>query len=245
MIINKYNRQIIKILIKVFSPVKVRHSELSLLLSADDTSFLPSERLLNLTGDALKAMENIVLDDIGLRTEDAKKYLSVWPGEHYKLLASITKVLNPKVVIEIGTATGLSALVIKKYLSSDAKIATFDVIGWQDYPGKCLNENDFLDGKLEQYVDDLSREETVLKYSSLLQEADLIFIDAEKNGIMEKRFLDNLKLVNFKNEPIVIFDDIRLWNMLEIWRNITMPKLDITSFGHWSGTGLIDWKSKI
>ena len=245
MIINKYNRQIINGLIKLFSPIKTRHSELSLLLSADDALVLPSTRLINLTCEALQNIDDIVLDEIGLRTEDAKKYLNVWPGEHYKLLAAITKALKPKIVIEIGTATGLSALVIKKYLSSDSKIVTFDIVNWQDYPGKCLNEEDFSDGKLKQYVDDLSREETVLKYTDLLQQADLIFIDAEKNGVMERKFLDNLKLINFKKELVVIFDDIRLWNMLKIWRNISMPKLDITSFGHWSGTGLIDWKNKL
>jgi hypothetical protein len=38
-----------------------------------------------------------------------------------------------------------------------------------------------------------------------------------------------------------MFDDIRFWNMLRIWRNVAAPKLDITSFGHWSGTGLVDW----
>ncbi len=38
-----------------------------------------------------------------------------------------------------------------------------------------------------------------------------------------------------------MFDDIRVWNMLEIWRGIRRPKLDLTSFGHWSGTGLVDY----
>jgi len=39
----------------------------------------------------------------------------------------------------------------------------------------------------------------------------------------------------------VLFDDIRLWNMLDIWRSIDFPKLDLTSFGHWSGTGVVQW----
>jgi hypothetical protein len=41
--------------------------------------------------------------------------------------------------------------------------------------------------------------------------------------------------------PIVIFDDIRLMSMVYIRRSIDKPKLDITSFGHWSGTGLVEW----
>ena len=42
--------------------------------------------------------------------------------------------------------------------------------------------------------------------------------------------------------PIGVFDDIRQWTMLAIWRAVQRPKLDLTSFGHWSGTGLIDWQ---
>ena len=39
----------------------------------------------------------------------------------------------------------------------------------------------------------------------------------------------------------IVFDDIRLWNMLRIWHGIRRPKLDMVSFGHWSGTGWFDW----
>ena len=41
--------------------------------------------------------------------------------------------------------------------------------------------------------------------------------------------------------PIVMLDDIRLWRMLSFWQDIPRPKLDLTSFGHWSGTGLVDY----
>jgi len=243
MVINKYNRRIIQALISFLSPIKVRHLELSLLLSVDDSKVLTSKRLINLMSEVLENIYEVFLDEIKNRTEASKKYSNVWPGEHYRLLSSITKALKPKMVVEIGTATGLSALAIKKYLPTDAKIATFDVIKWQDYPDKCLKKEDFIDGRLKQYIADLSKKSVALKYAELLQKADLIFVDAEKDGIMEEKFLEHLKLIKFKKDPIIIFDDIHLWNMLKIWHDVSMPKLDITSFGHWSGTGLIDWKS--
>ncbi len=28
--------------------------------------------------------------------------------------------------------------------------------------------------------------------------------------------------------------------MIDIWRSIKSPKLDATSFSHWSGTGIVD-----
>jgi hypothetical protein len=37
------------------------------------------------------------------------------------------------------------------------------------------------------------------------------------------------------------FGDIRVLDMIENWRRLNRPKLGVTSFGHWSGTGLLDW----
>jgi hypothetical protein len=37
-----------------------------------------------------------------------------------------------------------------------------------------------------------------------------------------------------------MFDDTRLPSMLKFWRELDYPKLDFTSFGHWSGTGLVE-----
>ena len=74
-----------------------------------------------------------------------------------------------------------------------------------------------------------------------LRSADLFFIDAAKDGVMEHHFIKNLKAIGLKPNAVVLFDDIRLWNMLDIWRSIDFPKLDLTSFGHWSGTGVVQW----
>ena len=60
----------------------------------------------------------------------------------------------------------------------------------------------------------------------------------------EKALLNNLAGLTFTNDPIVMFDDIRLLNMIEQWRALPRPKLDLTSFGHWSGTGLVDWNAR-
>jgi len=67
-------------------------------------------------------------------------------------------------------------------------------------------------------------------------------VDAAKDGRTEKVLLELFETLRFRTPPIVVFDDIRLWNMVGIWRSVSRPKLDATSFGHWSGTGLIDWQ---
>ncbi len=225
-------------------PVSVRHSEYSMLFSADDDLGKPSGTLIDIALRSAKDAVEIDLTDIAQRTEQGH-FLNVWPGEHYKLIASLIKTLKPKVIIEIGTEKGLSALCIKKYMPADSKLVTFDIISWKKYPGGAyLEQKDFADGNFIQYTDDLSTKEGVLKHIDLLKNADLIFVDAAKDGAQEQRFIDNFRTIQFNRPPFIIFDDIRLWNMLKIWREISLPKLDVTSFGHWSGTGLVEWKNQ-
>ena len=71
-------------------------------------------------------------------------------------------------------------------------------------------------------------------------EADLIFLDGPKDGYFEARFLANLLSMKLQPHALLVLDDIRLWNMLRIWRDLPPPKLDMTSFGHWSGTGFVE-----
>ena len=74
-----------------------------------------------------------------------------------------------------------------------------------------------------------------------IKAADIIFVDGPKDGRFEQVFLDRLAELHLPKCPLLILDDIRLWNMLAIWRDIRRPKLDLTSFGHWSGTGIVEW----
>ena len=112
---------------------------------------------------------------------------------------------------------------------------------WQALPDTALNASDFVDGRLEQVVDDITREDGAMRHRDLLAAADLIFVDAAKDGSMEARFVRILDSIELARGPIVVFDDIRLWNMLAVWRALAHPKLDLTSFGHWTGTGLVEW----
>ncbi|MCQ9208095.1 MAG: methyltransferase [Omnitrophica bacterium] len=223
------------------SPVQVRHAEYSMLFSADDDISQPSKYLISLALKAIGYAQELSLDEIS-PIEKHRSSTNIWPGQHYKLLAGLVLALKPKIVIEIGTCRGLSALSMKKFLPQGSKIATFDIVNWKSLPATYLREDDFKDGRLVQYIDDLSEPSVFSKYRQLLEKANMIFIDAEKDGIMEQKFLDNFKSLSFKTKPVIIFDDIRLWNMLKIWRNISLPKLDLTSFGSWTGTGIVEWK---
>ncbi len=104
-----------------------------------------------------------------------------------------------------------------------------------------MRPEDF-DGRSQQRILDLSDPEAAKSQISDLADAEFIFVDAEKDGKMEQRLCRLLDAVPFRTPPLVVFDDIRLVNMIKIWRDIAHPKLDLTSFGHWSGTGLVEWK---
>ncbi|OGN63811.1 MAG: hypothetical protein A3E80_06840 [Chlamydiae bacterium RIFCSPHIGHO2_12_FULL_49_9] len=222
------------------SPVKAEHGEYSMILSARDKPAVLTPHLLHASLKAIEYAAAVDLGEIGTRNEQARIYGNLWPGEHYRLLAGLMLALQPKIVIEIGTSTGLSALCLKRYLPPDGKLVTFDIVPWRQYHDTLFRNEDF-DEKLVQYVADLSVESKMRQYDELLQNAGLIFIDATHDGDLEKRILENFKKINFKNKVFFILDDIRVWTMIKMWREISLPKIDLTSFGHWSGTGLVEF----
>jgi predicted O-methyltransferase YrrM len=217
-------------------PISARHVEPSLIVSPSGG---PSERLLD---TALEATSKARSVDLGwLEARDPSAFANVWPGEHYKLLTALVALLAPSTVVEIGTATGASALAMKSALSEDARLVTFDIVPWQSVESTVLENADFADGRLEQRTDDLSTRAGWQANAELLRSAGFIFLDALHDGTQERNFLRGFEEVGLAAGPILMLDDIRLWRMLSFWQEISRPKLDLTSFGHWSGTGLVDY----
>lgn len=167
-------------------------------------------------------------------------FLNVFPGEHYRLLAGLILELQPELVLEIGTYTGMSARVICDYSPANCSIHTFDLLAWDGFESY-LSLDDFQGQRLQQHLDNLAFSEVFNRYSPLLDQAQLIFCDAPKDGIFEPAFLSLLAAAELSQRPRwLLLDDIRLLPMVECWRSISSPKLDLTSFGHWSGTGIVD-----
>lgn len=225
-------------------PVRARHVEYSMVFSADDDASTPSPVLLTTALKAIAVARETSLEDISARIADPLKAPSVWPGELYKLLAGLVRVVQPKRILEIGTGGGTSTLTMKKFLGPQSTLLTFDIVDWRDFSGTLLREEDFADGRLVPYREDLSQPDVFAKHRQAFKDVDFIFFDAAKDGLMEQRILDSLRTVSFQTPPLLVFDDIRLWKMLKIWRDIPFPKLDLTSFGHWTGTGLVEWPAR-
>lgn len=225
-------------------PLRTPHFELSVISPLDESPGRANSELLDLAVTAARTAREIDLSSLHNRSATARRYLSVFPGEHYHLLAALVRCSKPSHVTEIGTFTGLSALAILSELAGGATLTTYDIVPWNQIPESALRQDDFASGQLEQRIGDLANPETFTKNVDVLLDSQLIFVDGPKDGVFEPAFVKLITTIARTNRALLVFDDIRLWNMLGLWADLVLPKLDMTSFGHWSGTGFCWLESK-
>jgi predicted O-methyltransferase YrrM len=212
----------------------------SVIYYSDDTKV--NDFLFDLTAQAVDRARREIVDIPNADLQDSI-YYNIFPGEHYRTLKAIINIVNPSSVVEIGTFTGMGSVAISQGLKNGS-LYTFDILPWNSFDSH-LTQKDFDSKRVVQYLGDLSKREVFDKYVHLLDEAQIIFMDAPKDGVFEYKLLSALKNLKPKDGKLLILDDIKLVNMIDLWRNIKSPKLDITSFGHWSGTGLVDISEKL
>jgi len=223
---------------KVLQNKNIRHVQSSLIYSKEDAT--PSSYLIEVCAGAIKvAWEteltcgNFELDDI--------EFLNVYPGEHYRLLDASVRSTEAKKIVEIGTFTGLGTLALRGGLEREVAVTTYDIIEWDRVSAPShLKASDFVEGGITQVIGDLARDDVFSDNLQLLNEADLIFMDAPKDDVFEYKMASNFQKLEKKASKLLLIDDIQFVNMIDFWRSIKSPKLDVTSFGHWSGTGVVD-----
>ena len=209
----------------------IRHQEPSYICSLDD-DVTPNDFLMQTTVLAVHEAWKTPVTGTNPDKPDSRFY-NVFPGEHYRLLKALAKNLNPKKIIEVGTYTGMGTLALHQGCPT-AELFTFDVIPWEDFDTHLDNVD------ATQFLSDLSNPEEFDHYFPYLDSADLIFVDAPKDGKFEYAFAELLTKLTPREKRVIVFDDIRFTNMMLLWRGVKSPKLDISSFGHWSGTGMVD-----
>ena len=219
-------------------PVRARHAELSLIASLDDSPGAPTPVLVELALAAARRAMSLDLSDLEGRSAWARTFVNFYPGEHYRLLAALVERIAPRVVLDIGTYTGVSALAMSKTLPEDGRLVTYDIVPWRDLTDTALRSTDFDDGRIAQRIGDLAEPTFFQQNVGTLKEASLIFLDGPKDGMFEPTFISRLIALPRANACVLVVDDIRLWKMLGVWRAISQPKFDATSIGHWSGTGI-------
>jgi hypothetical protein len=216
-------------------PVAARHVEWSAIASTDDEQPPPTDDLVGLALAAGEMSRRLRLDDVAGRCSRPLQasWVNHWPGDHYRLLSALVKVIGTTQAVEVGTFTGMGTLALAH---GGAQVRTYDLTSWEQFPDTLLRADD-LSGGIEQRIGDLANEEFFRREVPALQSAGLIFIDGPKDGVFEPAFVSNLLPVLHPGQ-VLAFDDIRKLEMLQVWRDLPLPKLDVTSLGHWSGTGL-------
>ena len=238
-----FNKEYSRIINEILSKSLLRDNNIrdirpSLIYSLDN--FKSSDYLISIISDAIKVAHKIELK-CGKRNLGDSKFLNEFPGEHYKILSSIVKVANAKEVVEIGTYSGLGTLSIKEGLNPLGKITTYDLIGWDKLGFEShFTNDDFKDGSIKQILGDLSKNNFFEENKEILNRSDIIFMDAPKDDNFEYKMLKQFSKLEPKIGKLLILDDIKFINMIDLWRSIKSPKFDISSFGHWSGTGIVD-----
>jgi predicted O-methyltransferase YrrM len=198
----------------------------------------PSDALTDLALELVTTARRVPVDGIGGRVDAA---FDRWPGEHYRLLTAAAEVVRPAVAVDIGTADGLSSLALLRSPGT-GRVVTFDVEPWDasTWSGwdTVLRPSDFGE-RLVQVVADLGEAGTFAAHAELFATAQLVFVDGPKDGAFEPAFFASLLATPVRARQLVIVDDIRVLTMVELWRTLPGPRLDLTSFGHFSGTGLL------
>ena len=173
-------------------------------------------------------------------------FANAFPGDHYRLLSGLLSALDDSSplgsIVDIGTHYGTGTRVMLDY-APNAQVTTFDVTPWNEFPTTFLKDSDFVrsGGRLTQHLEDLQNMDTFNKHKDLLINADFIMCDGPKDGVFEESFISKLASLPFSHKTrFLLLDDIRFTSEMLLWRRIQSPKIDLTSFGHFSGTGLVN-----
>ncbi|WP_299891143.1 O-methyltransferase [uncultured Lacinutrix sp.] len=120
-----------------------------------------------------------------------------------RVLSMISKLINPKNILEIGTFTGYSTLCLAEGLKSNGTVDTIDVNEeLYDFQRKFFDKSEY--GK--QIVQHLGNALNIIP--TLEKNFDLVFIDADKDNYINYFHL----IIDKMNEGAIILSDNVLWS---------------------------------
>lgn len=191
-----------------------------------------------LLSSILQDWANTKLPDMSsyCKTSEQSQWFSAEFGEHYRLINSLTKSLKLRRVIEVGSFTGMSALV---WLLNKVSLTSIDIVSWKDFEGSVLSDSvvgeNLFNQKILNLLDDASFDLMCPEFLA----ANLIFLDGPKDGVFEQKVVPKLIDLLSGNGSWLLLDDIHLRAMKPCWEEIKNDKYDLSLIGHSSGTGLV------
>ena len=174
--------------------------------------------------DAMTSIQN-------MKMPDSVPFFQGEPGqEHYKLLAYLASLYNNVDIFDIGTYYGYSALALASGNKANT-VLSFDLEKKGSPP---------VESNITYCFDNLMESSGQNIWKERLLRSPLIMLDIDPHeGTREYDFYRWLYQNNYQG--IVVCDDIRHFPEMRsnFWDKVAPEhKIDITKFGHWSGTGL-------
>jgi caffeoyl-CoA O-methyltransferase len=162
------------------------------------------------TGDPLLSQLRTETEGLG---DVARMLISREQGD---FLTIITKLLNVRAAVEVGTFTGYSSICIGRGLPDGARLTCFDINEEWTAIARRYWEKDNLTDRLELRLGRAAQELTGWKPA---QPLDLAFIDADKTGY--DTYLEML-LPKMKTNGLFIFDNM-VWGGRVVEQPLTDP----------------------
>jgi hypothetical protein len=145
--------------------------------------------------------------------------------EHYGLLIHLTSYYNDELLIDVGTNHGASALALANNPTNT--VYSIDIVDLKTGEPTLPNCEFVLGNILENQP----------MFDNLMK-SRFIMLDTYHEYDFESAFYKKVSESNWKG--IMLCDDIHLNGHMErFWSEVTHPKIDITEYGHGSGTGII------
>jgi len=128
-----------------------------------------------------------------------------------RILSMISKIINPKDILEIGTYTGYSAICIAEGISNEATIDTIDKNEeLEEIQNRYFKKSGFRD-QIKQHIGN-----ALEIIPTLDKKFDLVFIDADKSNYCN---YFNLVIGKMKKGGIILSDNV-------LWSGKVVEKLD-------------------
>jgi len=166
---------------------------------------------------------------------DPQYYRKPSGQQEYRLYSYLSTLVNHSIILDIGTFTGRSAVALSHNPSNFVK--SYDLVDHRHRPNGSLDmfQKKNVEYNIRNVLDDLTEE--------LIRTVSIVMIDIDHFGTVELEILDRLRKLRYNG--LVLLDDIYHHGVKEgplmraLWNSIAERKVDVTRWGHYSGTGLI------
>jgi predicted O-methyltransferase YrrM len=222
---------------RAHGPLDDVQNEWSVIAAPSPAEACASDELVSFVLRAVQSSREVDLKTLRERRASGGGRPGGQPGPQYRVLAGLAQAWQARRIVEIGTFLGGSALAMLE-VESVEHLTTYDLVPWDDFAKTTLRSDDF-GPRLEQRIRNLGEPDLFAEDAEDLAAADMIFLDASKDGVFEPTFLAALFATEPKGPQLLVLDDIRVLTMIRAWREIPHDKFDLTSFGNWAGTGVV------